>query len=746
MAFSGPRQKARSFGRRAQFIAAAPVILIVAVAVACTIFVLFWSAQRADVVALEHERRLFSTSIEDRQTQLLSEIEYIASSSEALQKLWLQLDEAWIHQQVGLRLKHQYEYTMVLLVDADSEFVHPLSGKPDVWLDLAGGSTLRELGPVLAGVAVANWHEEALRPHGATRIQEFLGYPAIVAAAPIAMPARSYGDTGSVRVGAAPTLVVVNFMVAPFLQQVGARLRLPNLRIADATNRSGDENALTLAGDNGAPIARFVWEPNRPGGQIVRKMLPFIAIALGCFILLASFAVRYTRRTTATIAEGESRLHHLAMHDPLSGLPNRMMFGEHLETALDAVKRGGSPVALLSIDLDHFKDVNDTLGHHIGDELITAVADRLCRIVREDDLVARLGGDEFAVLTPRATSRGALEEMAKRIITSLSTPYIIGPHTLVIGASVGMVMIDKNAHDAADIMRFADMALYRAKNEGRNRACLYDAAMSADLTLRKRMEHELRNAIYNDGLLLEYQPLVSPDGQRMIGVEALCRWPHPRRGLVPPSDFIPVAEQSNLIIPLGEWALRRACRDASPWKNVTLAVNVSPVQFRRPDFVDVVERILKETKFEPERLELELTESTLLGNLEGAALAMQRLKALGVKLALDDFGTGYSSLLYLRRLPFDKLKIDRSFIKNLETAAEAAAIVHAIVGLGRGLGMKVTAEGVENAEQQLFLRAAGVHSMQGFRFGRPVGVQVIAERVEAEAAPDAHPARLAIAN
>jgi diguanylate cyclase len=369
----------------------------------------------------------------------------------------------------------------------------------------------------------------------------------------------------------------------------------------------------------------------------------------------------------------------------------------------------------------------------VGDELITAVAHRLCRIVRDGDVVARLGGDEFAVLTPRAVSRESLDDIAKRIITSLSTPYIIGTHTLVIGASVGMVLIDDRSRDAADIMRFADMALYRAKNEGRNRACLYDAAMNADLTQRKRLEHELRSAIHGDGLALAYQPLVSPDGERMIGVEALCRWPHPRRGQIPPTEFIPVAEQSNLIIALGEWVLQRACRDASAWPGITLAVNVSPLQFRRPDFVDVVERILKETGFKAERLELELTESTLLGNFDGAEAAMRRLKSLGVKLALDDFGTGYSSLLYLRRLPFDKLKIDRSFINNLETAPDAAAIVHAIVSLGRGLGMKVTAEGVENAEQQLFLRAAGVHSMQGFRFGRPTDVAAISARMTSDA-------------
>jgi EAL domain-containing protein (putative c-di-GMP-specific phosphodiesterase class I) len=243
--------------------------------------------------------------------------------------------------------------------------------------------------------------------------------------------------------------------------------------------------------------------------------------------------------------------------------------------------------------------------------------------------------------------------------------------------------------------------------------------MDTDLLKRKLVENDLRAAIEKDELHLAYQPIVNNSGETVIGVEALCRWKHPVRGDIPPSEFIPIAENSGLIIELGEWVLRRACLDGKAWPGILVAVNVSPLQFRRADFVDVVERILAETGFEPTRLELEVTESTLLGNVDTAELAMFRLKALGVRLALDDFGTGYSSLLYLRRFPFDKLKIDRSFVLSIERAADAAAIVHAVVSLGRGLGMKVTAEGVETAEQHLFLRAAGVHSMQGYRFGRP---------------------------
>jgi diguanylate cyclase (GGDEF)-like protein len=456
-------------------------------------------------------------------------------------------------------------------------------------------------------------------------------------------------------------------------------------------------------------------------------------IALGGFVLLAGLVLRYMRRTAETIAAGESRLRHLAMHDPLCGLPNRIYFGERLEALIEDVRGGAPPAAVFYIDLDHFKDVNDTLGHPVGDELIRNVTRRLTHTLRDDDLVARLGGDEFAVISPAGADHATLVSVAERIIAALCAPYSINGQTIAIGASIGIAVIHKHVSGAADIMRHADMALYRAKNEGRNRACIYDTAMDESLLKRKLLEANLRTAIENDGLRLAYQPIVNNSGESVLGVEALCRWFDAERGEVPPSEFIPIAENSELIIDLGEWVLRRACLDGKAWPGLLVSVNVSPLQFRRADFVDMVERILAETEFDPTRLELEVTESTLLGNVETAELAMFRLKALGVRLALDDFGTGYSSLLYLRRFPFDKLKIDSSFVRSIEKAADAAAIVHAVVSLGRGLGMKVTAEGVETAEQHLFLRAAGVHSMQGYRFGRPAPAEAITRRLASPA-------------
>jgi diguanylate cyclase len=735
-------QRRRRFWAHTRSSAVAPIGLIVGVAIICIIVTVFSAAHRADVVALDHERQLFTQAVAERRIQVLREAENIVTSSESIRRIWLRYDPNWVHARVGLRLKTFFDHDYVFVIDSSDRFIYALLGREAV-NPASFGSALGDLQTVIDDVRGrralrANAEVEPAeidpntgvnRPARTARVQTFLGRPAIVAA----LAAVASDDSVQIPDGPSPILITVSLIDGKYLGRLSQRLKLPNLRMVTAQMLGSEEQILGVLNDESRPVASFAWTPNRPGTEVMAQTLPFVAIALAGFVVLAAFVVRYARRTAAKIAAGEDRLRQLAMQDPLSGLPNRTLFSERLEALVQEVRHGRSTAAVMSIDLDHFKDVNDTLGHHVGDALIAAVAQRLCRIVRNEDLVARLGGDEFAVLSFGACDRNTLETVAARIIETLSAPYQVAGHTLVIGASIGIVVIDRHSADAAHIMRYADMALYRSKNEGRNRACIYDAAMDADLTQRKQLETDLRTAIEQDGLALAYQPLVSPDGERVVGVEALCRWPHPERGLVPPSQFIPVAERCELIIPLGEWVLRRACLDGKQWPQVVLAVNVSPLQFRRPDFVQVIERILRETGFDPARLELELTESTLIGNVEGAEMAMRRLKAMGVKLALDDFGTGYSSLFYLRTFPFDKLKIDRSFVASIETAAEAAAIVHAIVSLGRGLGMKVTAEGVESAEQQLFLRAAGVHSMQGFHFGKPMSLSDINERLAQQA-------------
>jgi diguanylate cyclase (GGDEF)-like protein len=706
-----------------------PLGVVVAVAILCIVVAALTSAQRADDVALDRERQLLTRAITNHGEWSLLRIKNVALSSIAVGANEIEHGPNPIHQRLAAWLSPLRDHNLVLVVNASNEIVYAQPGrlKTDVALTRAAIPRLQNVAQYLR-TDQSSMPDGALRlfgsepEHGATGAETVLllnidGHPAVVSAMPI----------GQAR--PAPMIITVRLIEDRLLANIGDRLQLSNLQMTGQNVDHDGNNAYAFTDGHRRPIAQFAWLSEKPGAAILDSVIPFIGIALAGFALLAGLVMRYMRYTAATIASGEDQLRYLALHDPLCGLPNRNFFGERLEAAIASVRHGGPSAAVFYIDLDHFKDVNDTLGHPIGDELIRNVTLRLSHTMRDDDLVARLGGDEFAVITFASAEPTALQEIAVRAIGALCAPYSVNGHTIVIGASIGIAIIDKRTGSAADIMRYADMALYRAKNEGRNRACVYDEVMDADLSQRKLVEQELREAIDNDRLKVLYQPIFNASGERVVGVEALARWPHPTRGLVSPAEFIPIAEHSGLIIELGARVLRRACLDGKAWPGITVSVNVSPLQFRRLDFVSMVERTLAETGLDPTRLELELTESTLLGNLDSAESAMHRLRAMGVRLALDDFGTGYSSLLYLRRFPFDKLKIDRSFVLTIENATDAAAIVHAIVSLGRGLGMTVTAEGVETAEQHLFLRAAGVHCMQGFRFGAPSEPAEISERL-----------------
>ena len=727
-----------------------PVGVIVAVAIVCIVVAVLSSAQRADEVAIRHEKQLFTRALHNFGERALREVKSVATSDQAARNIRVKFDPGWTEQRVGLWLETYFKHDYVLVFDGSDKPIYSRLNRPQTensWQDSALPDLVSVLNymrgrdPVLHGALRLNEPDvtEGGAHEQAAVIRSILGRPAIIAAAAVAPAASGARNT------TAPIIMSVKFIDRDALADIASRLSLTDLRKINGETVPATDLTYDMEGPQGTLIARFAWKPRQPGAEIVSNVVPFIAVALVGFALLAAFVLRYMRRTAAAIAAGESRLRHLAMHDPLCGLPNRIFFGERLEAVIDEVRAGSSPSAVFYIDLDHFKDVNDTLGHPVGDELIRNVTLRLSHTLRGDDLVARLGGDEFAVISSIGDDSADMMALAQRVIASICAPYAINGQNIVIGASIGIAVVDCKSGGAADIMRYADMALYRAKNEGRNRACIYDAAMDADLSNRKLLEGDLREAIRTNSLRVLYQPIVNKSGEKVVGVEALCRWNHPTRGEIPPSEFIAAAEHSGLIIELGAWVLRHACLDGKAWPGIDVSVNVSPLQFRRTDFFDMVALTLAETGFDPRRLEIELTESVLLGNVDSVEAAMLRLKALGVRIALDDFGTGYSSLLYLRRIPFDKLKIDRSFVNSIEKAADAAAIVHAIVSLGRGLGMKVTAEGVETADQQLFLRAAGVHSMQGYRFGKATTAAEITARIRSHEAfqPIEPPAALA---
>ena len=415
----------------------------------------------------------------------------------------------------------------------------------------------------------------------------------------------------------------------------------------------------------------------------------------------------------------EAQIAHMARHDALTGLPNRILFRDRLEETMARARADGTMAAILCLDLDRFKEVNDTLGHALGDLLLKKTVRRIAGLVRKGDILARLGGDEFAVVMGDIGSPRHAAALAQRIVDAVAAPFDLDGHEARVGISIGIAVHTAAEDDDVDrFVRSADLALYRAKAEGRSTYRFFEPAMDQWLQARKTLERDLRQALADEQFEVHYQPQVELGSGRIIGAEALVRWHHPTRGLVLPGEFIPFAEETGLIVPIGEWILRRACAQAAAWRPMGLAVNLSPVQVRQPELFACVARILRETGLEPHRLELEITEGVLLHDTDSTLATLRRLKDLGVRIAMDDFGSGYSSLGYLRRFPFDRLKIDRNFVQDLGNSTGAGAIVQAMIGLGRSLGMQAIAEGVETQAQVDLLRLEGCTEAQGFFFGR----------------------------
>ena len=420
----------------------------------------------------------------------------------------------------------------------------------------------------------------------------------------------------------------------------------------------------------------------------------------------------------------EAEIVHLARHDPLTGLANRAEFNTKLEEACKRLKRSGGSVTVMMIDLDKFKVVNDTLGHPAGDELLIEVGNRLQATVRETDVVARLGGDEFAIIQEGgANQREAAIALALRIINAISQPFDLNGSRAVLGTSVGIVLGPEHEIDPEGLLKRADLALYDAKSSGRNDFRFFRNELLEVADTQRTAEYELRSAIEQEQFELYYQPVVDVKTLTLCGAEALVRWRHPTKGMISPDKFVPLAETTGLIGPLGEWILRRACADAASWpEHIKLAVNISAIQFQKGNLFEVILRTLLETGIAPERLELEITETSLLENQEAHLTTIRQVKNLGISVALDDFGTGYSSVNYLTNFPFDKIKIDKSFTQGVLSRRDCKAVVASTLALAQGLGTVTTAEGVETEEQLEYMRAAGVDLVQGYLFGRPVPI------------------------
>jgi diguanylate cyclase (GGDEF)-like protein len=528
---------------------------------------------------------------------------------------------------------------------------------------------------------------------------------------------------------AASTAIAINAYPPDLGRSAGSQNRsIPDYSSTPPTPQSQQAFATGTHWTGALRVGDAIWDvqaiPAAGGRLITRYERASIVLAAG--LIVTVFVVVYlglASRNSRQVELANQRVLELAQIDALTGLPNRAVFLEQLEAAVDARERlHGDAFSVLMLDLDRFKNVNDSLGHGAGDALLREVANRLRSALRSTDMLARLGGDEFAIIQAGGDDQktGSVD-LATRICKRIAEPFPLLGRQIEVGTSIGIAMAPERGGDREQLLKKADLALYRSKSAGRNCFTLYDEAMSAELEARNTLEGDLRDAIARCQFELHYQPFFDVQTGQRRGLEALVRWRHPARGLIPPDQFIPLAEETGLIVPLGEWVLRRACEEATSWPaDIQVAVNLSPVQLKQAELFDVIQSALRSSGLPPKRLEIELTESVLLERAVENHALMERLKSIGISLALDDFGTGYSSLSCLTAFPFDKIKIDRSFIGNLTKRHKSSAIISSIVTLARGLNMSVTAEGVETSEQFERLKTLGVNFAQGYLLGRPM--------------------------
>jgi len=492
-----------------------------------------------------------------------------------------------------------------------------------------------------------------------------------------------------------------------------------------------DREMLSLVDQGGRLVGWIGWRTQQPMSSTMIWLAPFLGLIALWLVGFVAHAFRQVCRANDHLEATRAEAERIANDDPLTGLPNRRRILEELDRAL-AARRTGRYVCFAFLDLDGFKDVNEALGHEAGDQLLIYVAERLTAATTTLGTLGRIGGDEFAMVIDSDDAKAAMWAV-NAAIAAMAQPFWLGGQALQVGLTVGLAQGPQHGDTRDELTRRADLALRAAKRHGRGRAVAFEPEMEGGLNDRRFVNRELRHTLAEGGLDVHYQPIVAADGQRVVGVEALARWRHPARGDIPPMVFIPVAEQTGLMPKLGEFVLRRALSDAKRWNDVYIAVNLSPVQVRDRNLVDLVRTVIVETGIEPGRVVLEITEGVLIENPEEAQLRLESLRALGVKIAIDDFGSGYSSLSYLRRFPIDKLKIDKEFVSPLGRSANGGVIIQAIIALGRALGLSVLCEGVETEEQRILLRLAGCDEMQGFLFARP-GPAAAVDRLLAPAA------------
>jgi diguanylate cyclase (GGDEF)-like protein len=720
-----------------------PLAILAVFTVALLVSTLFSLVHHFDAVARDREQTVVSNGLTGMTEEIAHRVVAQTVWDEAVRRLDNRFDPAWAAENVGQFLSLTAGFDVSFVLDAGDRPVYAADGAKTV-----DAAMFRRFAPAAAAVLTRVRKAEASRPGGvraspgpsdkpvqASTIAEVNGHLYILSVT-LVQP-----DFGHARIQGARAPVVVTGMLleAPFLEMFSTRYMLTNLHVHDSDSRAEPGEAhVPLVSLEGAHVATLDWMPQTPGRTMLWQVGPPI-VALVCLLSLAALLLyRRASRMAQGLVASEARATHLAFFDSLTGLPNRARFVERLETALDHLRRDPqATVAVHSIDIDRFKEINELHGHQVGDQLIQLVSRRLAALCRSTDTFARFGADEFAIVQAGATAAQAAA-LADRLVEAMAEPFYLETNRAFVGCSIGITLITDGDLDPGEAIRQADLALNRAQADGKNRFCFFEIEMDAAVKTRRSLEADLREALAKGALDMVYQPQVNTRGH-MTGVEALVRWRHPVRGPISPAYFVPIAEECGLIGDLGLFTIARAFQDSRRWKGLKVAINVSAIQLRTPGFVTAVTTLVSKLRVDPRRFELEITEGMLVADDPETHDTLRRLRDLGFSLALDDFGTGYSSLSYLKRFPISKIKIDRSFIANLGIDSEADAVVGAIIRLARALNLHVIAEGVETVDQQNRLSAAGCSEIQGYLFSKPVA----AEEIEALRTTGAAPLRTA---
>jgi diguanylate cyclase (GGDEF)-like protein len=724
---------------RWQFSAAVllPVVLALVITAAAVLGFVFWSTANIDERALERQSAMFRQVIEARRTQLEHELASVAVRDDTVVNTRLMFNFNWVDRNLGKWMHEFFGHNRIVVLDALAQPLYMMEDGVSVdqraYHDIA--SPVQQLVNRVRAVAPPTIVPSTQpRPVSISDFAVVEGQPAIVSVMTIV------SDTGAIpqAPGSEPLIAAVRFLDDATASQFNNEYLFANGHFSLVRPTGPDRAIYPILNSAGRFVAFFDWERDRPGLMMLRQTGPALAAAFAVAAILVFLLLSQLRRSSVALEAGRRHAEHQAAHDRLTGLPNRMSFDTHLARVLTDRQGAGAQLSLLMLDLDRFKQVNDTLGHQAGDELICAVGRRIRAVVGPGVMIARLGGDDFAVLVVSRDRPQDVAAMATSIIEAIGQAFDLNHFKAHVGASIGIVNATGGNAEPRELVRKADIALYEAKAGGRNRAVVYEEHMNELLQLQHTIEGELREALLRDDqLAVAFQPLIDQRSRKVIGAEALARWHHPKYGQISPARFIPVAENTGLIETLGEFVLRRACELGAQAPGRTIAVNISPTQLRNPRFSIQVFDILRQTGMRPTDLELEITESILLDDEHVSAQNLRTFRAAGIHIALDDFGTGYSSLSYLKRYPVDRIKIDRSFVSQLAEGHVSVAITQAIVTLAHAMEIEVTAEGVETEAQAAILGRLGCNTLQGFLFSGGVpGERITAIFAEKANAPD----------